>query len=35
MYSFDAGLANENSGIREQMPVSAKFRPISTVFSTL
>ena len=35
MQFFDDGLANENSGIREQMHVTAKFRPVPAVFSTL
>ena len=35
MQTLDAGLAIENSGIREKMSVIAKFRPISVDFRTL
>ena len=34
MQIFDAGLTNKNSGIHQQMPLTAKCRPIFAVFST-
>ena len=33
MQIFDAGLTNKNSGIRQQMPLRAKFRLILAIFS--
>ena len=34
MQIFDAGLANKNSGIHQQLPLTAKVRPILAIFST-